>query len=85
MSLPQRSRRRRRLRGHLEQWASAECCSARRPDADLRGNVLIPLDSEGSNEDAEQHPRSGLPRQPRVASANLGRVYIDVGGPTRLR
>ena len=28
------------------------CCSARRLDADRRGNVLIPFDSEGPNDDA---------------------------------
>ena len=32
------------------------CCSARRLDADRRDNVLIPFDSRGSNNDAEQHP-----------------------------
>ena len=32
------------------------CCSARRLGADRRGNVLIPFDSEGSNDDDQQHP-----------------------------
>ena len=31
------------------------CCSARRLDADRRGNMLIRFDSEGSIDDAEQH------------------------------
>ena len=38
-------------------WAVAppECCSARVLDADRRSKALIRFDSEGSNDDAEQH------------------------------
>ena len=36
-------------------FAWAACCSARRLDADRRGNLLIFFNSKGSNGDAEQH------------------------------
>ena len=38
--------------------AALECSSARRLDADRRGNVLILLDPEGSDDNAEQQPNS---------------------------
>ena len=40
--------------------SSLACCSARKLDADRHGKVLISVDSEGSNEDAQQHSGFGV-------------------------
>ena len=37
--------------------AEIACCSTRKVDADRHGKALIPVDSEGSYEDAEQQPK----------------------------
>ena len=63
-----------------------DCCSARQLGADRRGKALIFMDSEGSNEDAEQHyshDQSELGGSPALESKSL-QIWLSFTEPATI-
>ena len=63
-----------------------KCCSARQLGADRRGKALIFMDSEGSNEDAEQHyshDQSELGGSPALESKSL-QIWLSSTEPATI-